>query len=407
VSQTPRRATQSRIAGFYQKSRDERLTALSESHELDPEALAYLESGGGLPFSVADRMSENVVATFGLPLSIALNFRVNGRDVLVPMAVEEPSVVAAASNGARMVRMTGGFHGEADPSTMIAQVQFDDVPDAHAAAGRVRAKETQLLALGDQAIPRMVARGGGCRSVEVRVLDEELGILVVHMHIDVGDAMGANIVDTVAEAVAPPIHELVGGRLGLRILTNLPLGRRVRVWADVSAEAVGGAEIADGIHRASRFAELDSYRAVTHNKGFMNGLDAAAIALGQDFRSIEAAAHAFAGGAGMTEVSRYRPLATWRRTETGLAGRAELPLAVGTVGGSSRAHEGVRTAFAIARVATARDLAILLAATGLASNLAALRALAGEGIQRGHMRLHQRKLDVAPPPAMRMAGGGA
>jgi hydroxymethylglutaryl-CoA reductase len=236
----------------------------------------------------------------------------------------------------------------------------------------------------------MTERGFGCRDLDVRVLDRDAGVLVVHLYIDVGDAMGANTVDTVAEAVAPHVHAMTGGTIGLRILTNLPLRRRVRVHCAVVADALGGDDVADGIARASRFASLDVFRAVTHNKGFMNGLDAAAVALGQDWRAIEAGAHAWCAVEGN---GRYRPLSTWTRTATGLHGEAELPLALGTVGGSTQTHPGVRAAFALLGLQSARELAVALAAAGLASNLAALRALATEGIQRGHMRLHARKHD--------------
>lgn len=391
----------SRLAGFYELPHRERLEALAANADLDEESRDYLARGGGLALPVADRMSENVVATFGLPMSVALNFRINGTDRLVPMATEEPSVVAAASNAARMVRVSGGFTGEADAPIMIAQVQFDEVPDVDRAAMAVRDAHRRILAEGDASIPRMVERGGGCRDLSVRVLDREAGVLVVHVFVDVGDAMGANLVDTVAEAVAPTVHDLVGGLVGLRILSNLPVRRRVRVRAQVSSEALGGVEVADGMARASRFAELDPYRAVTHNKGFMNGVDATAIALGQDFRSIEAAAHAFAAlGVDEGATGRgYRPLSTWRRTPTGLIGEAELPMAVGTVGGSSRAHAGVRTASRLLGVDGAGELAVVLASVGLASNLAALRALATEGIQKGHMRLHRRKDEGAAPEA--------
>ncbi|HUQ06475.1 MAG TPA: hydroxymethylglutaryl-CoA reductase, degradative, partial [Kofleriaceae bacterium] len=305
---------------------------------------------------------------------------------------EEPSIVAAASNAARMVRDAGGFRGDADPAVMCAQVQFDDVPDCDAASARVASHRAALLALGDGAIPRMVARGGGCRDLEVRVLDASVGLLVVHVYVDVGDAMGANMVDTVAEAVAPRIAELLGGAIVLRILSNLALRRKARARAEISADALGGDDLADGVVRASRFAELDVARAATHNKGIMNGIDAAAVALGQDWRAIEAGAHAYAavagGGAG------YRPLATWTRTASGVVGAIELPMAVGTVGGGTRAP-GVRAALELCNVSGARELAVVLASVGLASNLAALRALAGEGIQRGHMKLHARRLDEA------------
>lgn len=383
-----KREVSSRISGFYQHSVPVRIELLCRHGRLDAEARSFLERGGGLEVSVADTMSENVVAVHGLPLSVGLNFLVNGRDYLIPMAVEEPSVVAAASNAARMVRASGGFHGEADAPVMTAQVQFDGVPEPAAAAERVYAHKSEILAVGDRAIPRMVERGGGCRDLTVRVLDAAHGVLVVDLFVDVGNAMGANLVDTVAEAVAPTIHRIVGGQMGLRILSNLPLRRMVRVRADVSFEAVGGEKIADGIVRASRFAELDVFRAVTHNKGFMNGLDAAAVALGQDWRSIEAAVHGYASLGG-----RYRPISVWHRTDTGVRGVAEFPLAVGTVGGATRAHAGVRTAFQILGVDNARELAVVLASVGLASNLAALRALASEGIQRGHMALHRRKYE--------------
>lgn len=405
-------ARTSRLAGFYRISHGERLETLAKNADLDEESHSFLTRGGGLDLTVADRMSENVIATFGFPLSVALNFRINGTDRLVPMATEEPSVVAAASNAARMVRTSGGFTGEADPPLMIAQIQLDGVEHCDRAAATIGDAHRRILALGDASIPRMVERGGGCRSLEVRVLDPEEGMLVVHILIDVGDAMGANLVDTVAEAVAPAIQALVGGRMGLRILSNLPIRRRVRVRAQVSSDAIGGAEVADGVARASRFADLDPFRAVTHNKGFMNGVDAAAIALGQDFRSIEAAAHAFAALGEGAAGGGYRPLSTWRRTQTGLSGMAELPMAVGTVGGSCRAHAGVRTAFRILGVDRAGELAVVMASVGLASNLAALRALATEGIQKGHMRLHRRKDESVAPSAevvqaARARAGGA
>jgi hydroxymethylglutaryl-CoA reductase len=383
------RRPSSRIAGFYQRPLADRVAhvaGLGDGELLSPASRAWLAQGGGLPVETADRMSENVVGTVGLPLGLGLNVRVGQRDYLVPMAVEEPSVVAAASNAARLVRLGGGFGGDADAPVMTAQIQLDEVVDAAGAPARVAAARAELLAAGDAAIPRMVARGGGCRDVECRVLDAAAGIAVVEVHVDVGDAMGANLVDTVAEAVAPIAARVVGGEIGLRILTNLTLRRRARAWCELPAEVIG-ADLADGIARASRFAELDVARAATHNKGIMNGIDAAAVALGQDWRAIEAGAHAYAALGG-----HYRPLATWRRTEAGVAGRIELPLAVGIVGGGTSAP-GARAALEIVAVSSAQELAIVLAAVGLASNLAALKALAGEGIQKGHMRLHRRRVD--------------
>ena len=378
-------ARSSRIAGFYAKPLAERVASLSEG--LSDEARAWLARGGGLDLERADRMSENVIATIGLPLGVGLNLRANGRDYLVPMAVEEPSVVAAASNAARMARLGGGFTVDADAPVMTAQVQLDDVPAG--ALERVALARAEILATGDAAIPRMVARGGGCRDVTARVLDAALGLVVVEIHVDVGDAMGANLVDTVAEACAPVIERAVGGRVGLRILTNLPLRRRARARCEVPAEALGGDAIAVGIARASRFAELDPARAATHNKGVMNGIDAAAVALGQDWRAIEAGAPAWAARGGS-----YGPIAVWRRTERGVAGEIELPLAVGIVGGGTHTP-AVRAALELVGVSSARELAGVIAAVGLASNLAALRALAGEGIQHGHMRLHARRVEDA------------
>jgi hydroxymethylglutaryl-CoA reductase len=391
----------SRVSGFYRKPLAERLAYLVETGLLSAEAGDYLRAGGGLETSVADRMSENVVATHGLPLSIALNFRINHRDVLVPMAVEEPSVVAAASNAARLVRVSGGFFAEATAPVMTTQVQLDGVTDAERAPERILAAREALLAAGNAAIPGMVRRGGGCRDLDVRVLDAAEGIVCVHVYVDVGDAMGANIVDTVAEALAPCVHELVGGRVGLRILSNLPVRRTVRVTAEVSADALGGSDIADGMVRASRFAEIDPYRAVTHNKGVMNGVDAVAVALGQDWRSIEAAAHGWAA----LRPGGYGPIATWKRTPEGIRGELEMPMAVGTVGGSTRVHAGVRAAFEIVRARSAGELGMVIGAAGLASNLAALKALAGEGIQKGHMRLHARKEDVGHAAPIAARGG--
>ena len=385
----PSTSVTSRIPGFYRERIEDRLRAMIETGLLSEESARHLRDGGRLALDIADRMSENVIAVHGLPLSIALNFRVNHRDVLVPMAVEEPSVVAAASNAARQVRMTGGFVGEATAPVMTTQVQFDDVPNPREAKARIEAERELIYRVANEAIPGMVKRGGGCRDLDVRILDEEHGVLVVHLYVDVGDAMGANVVDDVAEAVAPEIQEIAGGSIGLRILSNLPMRRRVRVRCEVSADVLGGPDMAEGVAKASRFAELDPYRAVTHNKGVMNGVDAVALAMGQDWRSIEAGAHAFASVTGT-----YKPLVTWRCTESGVRGELDMPLAVGTVGGSTRVHHGVRAGFELMGVSSAGELAIVMGAAGVASNLAALRALAGEGIQRGHMRLHSRKSEV-------------
>lgn len=379
----------SRIPGFYRERIAERLQTMVDTGLLSSASEEHLRGGGQLEIDVADRMSENVIAVHGLPLGVALNFRVNHRDVLVPMVVEEPSVVAAASNAARLVRMTGGFSGQGSAPVMTTQVQFDGVPNPTEAKRVVEAKRDEIFRLADAAIPGMVKRGGGCRDMDVRVLDEDDGVLVLHLYVDVGNAMGANVVDAVAEAVAPTVREFTGGVVGLRILSNLPVRRRVQVQCDVSVDALGGPELADGIVKASRFAELDPFRAVTHNKGIMNGVDAVALAMGQDWRSIEAGAHSFAAMSGT-----YKPLCVWRRTDSGVRGELDMPMAVGTVGGSTRVHRGVRAGFELMGIKDASELAIVMGAAGVASNLAALRALAGEGIQRGHMRLHSRKEEV-------------
>lgn len=383
----------SRIPGFYRESLDARLERVLAERGVPAASVRHLREGGGLPPTLADRFSENVIAAHGLPLSVALNFRVNHHDVLVPMSVEEPSVVAAASNGARIVRLMGGFFGEASEPIMTAQVQLDRVPPS----AHERFDPGALIAAANAVIPNMVRRGGGCRDVELRVLDEDEGWVVVHLYVHVGEAMGANVVDTVAEAVGPEVVRQLGGRLGLRILSNLPLRRRVRVTCRASTDALGGSEVAEGIVRASRFAERDVFRAATHNKGIMNGVDAVAVALGQDWRSIEAGAHAFASLGG------YGPLATWRASDDGIEGTLEMPLAVATVGGVTHAHPGVRAAFDLMGRPSARELAVVIGAAGLASNLAALRALVGEGIQHGHMRLHARKRATTDEPQGRRA----
>ena len=376
----------SRISGFYRLPLEKRRELLG----LTRENLAVLDTGG-LDLATADRMIENVVGRYALPFALALNFRVNGRDRFVPMVVEEPSVVAAASNAARLVRTAGGFTVEQDASVMVAQVQLLDVPDPDDAVGRIAAARAEIFALAAAEIPSLCARGGGPRGLDSRVLsrpgDPDGGMVVVHVDIDCRDAMGANLVNSVAEAVADRLAELAGARAGLRILTNLSDRRCVRVRARVTLEPLGGADVADGIVAASRFAELDPYRAATHNKGIMNGVDAVLVATGNDWRGVEAGAHAYAARSG-----RYLPLATWRRQGDVLEGSLEMPMAVGTVGGALRAHAGARLALELCELGTAADLAAVTAAAGLATNLAALRALVSEGIQRGHMSLHRRAL---------------
>ncbi len=367
---------------------------MAEAANVDAAELTRALSHGGLDVASADKTVENVVGTYALPFSLGLNVLINGRDWLAPMVVEEPSVVAAASNAAKMIREGGGFDVETDDPLMVAQVQLWSVRDPVEATRRVTAAEASLLAMADASVPGLVSRGGGARAVETRDLGD--GLFVVHVVVDVRDAMGANLVNTVAERLAPVIASLTGGTVGLRILSNLSDKRCVRVRCRVptsalATDAMSGDAVRDGVVLASRFAERDPYRAATHKKGIMNGVDAVVMATGNDWRAVEAGAHAFAARSG-----RYEPLATWRTGDDGaLYGSMEIPLALGIVGGTLRVHPGARLALKLLGAQTAQELAAVAAAVGLASNLAALRALATEGIQRGHMSLHARSVAVA------------
>jgi hydroxymethylglutaryl-CoA reductase len=346
----------------------------------------------------ADRMIENVVGRHMLPLGVALNFQVNGRDLLVPMVIEEPSVIAGASFAAKLARAGGGFHAETTAPEMIGQIQVLELPDLAAAGKAVLAAREQILARADAVDPVIWRLGGGARDLVVRPLhDTPAGpMLVVHLIYDVRDAMGANAVNTACEQLAPFIEKLTGGRVGLRILSNLADRRLARARCVVPAAALtfgdfAGEQVVRGIVEAWAFAAADPYRATTHNKGIMNGVDAVALATGQDWRAIEAGAHAYAARSG-----RYTSLSTWQVDEKGdLVGRLEMPLAVGTVGGATRAHPTAQVALKLLGVASARELAQVMAAVGLAQNLAAIRALATEGIQKGHMALHARQVAIA------------
>jgi hydroxymethylglutaryl-CoA reductase len=383
----------SRLPGFYRLSVAARRRQVAEACGL-PDTVWDELAGGGLDVDSADGMIENVIGTAALPLGVATNFTIDGVDRLVPMAIEEPSVVAAASNAARMVRDGGGFVTERTPPVMIGQIQIIGIEDVDAATAALEAARPDLLAAARALVPRLVERGGGPLDLEVRVLARppgpDGGVVVLHLHVDCRDAMGANLVNTLCEGLADRVAGLARGEVGLRILSNLTDRRTVRVTCRVPASALGSDEpedVAEGIAAASRFAEADPYRAATHNKGIMNGIDAVLLATAQDWRAVEAGAHAFAGRSG-----QYRPLATWRvEQEPGvLIGELALPMAVGTVGGAIQVHRAARAALRLAGVANAADLAAIAAAAGLATNLAALRALATEGIQRGHMALHAR-----------------
>jgi hydroxymethylglutaryl-CoA reductase len=392
-------ARTSRLPGFYKVTVNERRSLVSEATGADVRDIEAALDGGGLDAETADKFVENVLGTYALPYGVALNVRVNGKDYVVPMVVEEPSVVAAASNAAKMVRAGGGFKADVDDSLMISQIQLYDVTDQASARNHILAAKSEILARADKAAPGLVSRGGGARDLEVRHIGTaEDKMLVVHVLVDCKDAMGANLINGIAEAIADRLAELANGKVGLRILSNLCDRRCVRVTcrvpaASLATEDMDGEHVIDGIVNASRFAELDPYRAATHNKGIMNGVDAVVIATGNDWRAVEAGAHAFASRTGT-----YSPLATWRRdpNEPGmLTGRIELPLALGTVGGTLRVHPAARLSLSMLGSPSSAELASIAAAVGLASNLAAVRALATDGIQRGHMALHARSVAVA------------
>lgn len=389
--------TGSRIPGFHRLPVAERQGLISRLADLDDEERALLSSESPLSLEAAARLTENTVGVYALPMGLALNFVVNGQDVLVPMVTEEPSVIAAASNAARLARPGGGFAAEADPPCMIAQVQLVDVPEPERARDLLREAQTRICGRIDELAPGMARRGGGARGVEARVLTGPDGrpFVVVHLLVDVGDAMGANAINTIAEQTAPLLAEISGGTPHLRILSNLTDRRCGRASVryrheDLAMEGRSGEEVAHGVELASYFAEADPYRATTHNKGIMNGVDAVALATGNDWRALEAGAHAFAARDG-----HYGALSTWRVEGRELVGRIELPLAVGTVGATVEGNPRARLALKLMGVSSAQGLIEVLAAVGLAQNFGAVRALATEGIQKGHMARHARAVAAA------------
>jgi hydroxymethylglutaryl-CoA reductase len=390
--------TTSRIPGFYNLPLDERLDKLAKAAGVSRQDIAALQTVGGLADEQADHMVENAVGTFGLPLGIGLNFIVNGREVLVPMAIEEPSVVAGASFMAKLARSGGGFTASMSAPEMIGQMQVLDVKDLMAASLNLYRHKAELLAEADAVDPLLKKFGGGARDLEVRIIEESpIGaFLVVHLIYDVRDAMGANAVNTACEKLAAHVEDLTGGRVHLKILSNLADRRLARVRCTIPVNELAfdnftGDQVRDGIIEAWAFAVADPYRAATHNKGIMNGADAVVIATGNDWRAIEAGAHAYAARDG-----RYTSLSTWGRDAQGnLTGELEMPMAVGIIGGATKVHPAAKAALKLMGVQTAAELAGIIVSVGLAQNLAALRALATEGIQRGHMSLHARQVAVA------------
>jgi len=379
----------SRISGFYKLTPEERLRIVAEFAELSDEEKELIKKTAKLSLDVADRMIENVIGTFELPLGIATNFLIDGRDYLIPMVIEEPSVVAAASNAARIARVKGGFTTHYTGSIMIGQIQvLTDNP--YSAKFEILRHKDEIISKANEIESSIIKLGGGCKDLNVRVVEGRKPMLIVNLLIDVKDAMGANFVNSVCEHVAPLIAKITGGRVLLRILSNLSIYRIAAAKAIFDKEAVGGEEVVEAIVDAYEFAKADIFRCTTHNKGIMNGIAAVLIATGNDFRAVEAGAHAYAAMHG------YKPLTHYEVNEDGdLVGYIELPMAVGVVGGSIKANPLAQICLKILGVKTAEELARVLAAVGLAQNFAALRALATEGIQRGHMELHARSLALA------------
>lgn len=382
----------SRIPGFYKLSPAERFAKVAELSGLAEADLAALIPADGKLLALADGMIENAVGLLPVPVGIAANFTVNGKDYLVPMATEEPSVVAAASNMAQVARINGGFMTSSDQPIMISQIQLVGASDPHGARLRLYERRDDLLALANEQDPLLVTLGGGARDIDVRIVGAGASTyVVVHLIVDVRDAMGANAVNTMAEALAPLVAEIAGARVRLRILSNKADRRMARVRAVYDAAALGGADVVDGILDAYAFAAADPYRAATHNKGIMNGITAVVLATGNDTRAVEAGAHCHAAASGI-----YTSLSHYEKDSAGnLVGTMEVPMAVGLVGGATKTHPVARAAVKLLGVKSAQELAQIIAAVGLAQNTGALRALAAEGIQKGHMSLHARNIAVA------------
>jgi hydroxymethylglutaryl-CoA reductase len=384
-------AKSSVISGFYKLSLKERLAIIKDFAGLTDEEIRLLESTGSLPLHLVDHMVENVIGVFPEPLGVGVNFQVNGKDYIIPMATEEPSVIAAASYAAKMVRDGGGFHTSSTAPVMIGQIQLVKIKDAKVARKQVLDAKAQILKKANDQDPVLNSFGGGAKDMDAKIIDTTMGkMVIVELYVDCRDAMGANAVNTMAETVAPMIEELTGGHVYLRIISNLATKRLAKAWCTVPKEALGGEAVVDGIAYASAFAAADPYRAATHNKGAMNGIIAVVLATGNDHRAIEAGAHAYAALNGP-----YTSISKWTKNKNGdLEGVIELPMAVGLIGGAVKTHPIARIAMKILGVKSANEFAEVLAAVGLAQNLGALRALSNEGIQRGHMNLHARNIAI-------------
>jgi hydroxymethylglutaryl-CoA reductase len=384
-------AKSSVISGFYKLPPKERLQLIADYANLTEEEKGLMQQACSLSIDVADHMVENLIGVFPEPLGVAVNFQINGKDYIVPMATEEPSVIAAASYAAKMVRDGGGFKTSSTAPVMIGQIQVVKLPNAEKAKEAVLAAKADLLKKANEQDPILNQFGGGAKDIDARVIDTTMGkMVIVHLYVDCRDAMGANAVNTMCEAIAPMIEELTDGHVYLRIISNLAVRRLAKAICTVPKEAVGGEAVVDGIAYASAFAAADPYRAATHNKGAMNGMIAVVLATGNDHRAIEAGGHAYAALNGP-----YTTFSKWTKNGSGdLEGQIELPMAVGLIGGAVKTHPIARIAMKILGVKSANEFAEVIAAVGLAQNLAALRALSSEGIQRGHMSLHARNIAV-------------
>jgi hydroxymethylglutaryl-CoA reductase len=379
----------SKISGFFKLSPEKRLKIVREFADLTEDEANAIKSSGGMKLEQADMMIENVIGTMEVPVGIATNFLINGKDYLIPMAIEEPSVVAAASNSAKMARVRGGFETSSTDPVMIGQIQVVDVEDPHGAKDTILSNKEKIIEFANKEDPILVKFGGGTKDVGVRVIDTIKGqMVIVHLLVDCRDAMGANAVNTMAEAVSPLIEELTGGRVFLRIISNLAVLRLARAKAVFSKDAIGGEEVVDAILTAYAFAAGDPYRCTTHNKGIMNGVTAVVLATGNDTRAVEAGAHSYAAFKG-----KYKSLTHYEKNSDGdLVGSIEIPTAIGLIGGATAVHPVAKANVKILGVESASELGEVMAAVGLAQNFAALRALATEGIQRGHMSLHARNI---------------
>ncbi len=383
-------ARNSEMPGFRKLSPEEKLFRVKEFAGLTEEETETLRRTGSLGIKLADMMIENVVGTHELPFGVATNFRINDRDYLIPMVIEEPSVVAAASNAAKLARPGGGFKTSSDEPMMTGQIQLVNVPDAERAKHAILGKKEELIEKCNKIDPVLIKYGGGVRDIEVKTLDTPRGsMVVVHLMVNVSDAMGANVINTMAESIASILEEESDGRVRLRIVSNLADRRLARARAVWRKEVVGE-DVIEGVLDAYHFAAADPYRCATHNKGIMNGVDAVTIATGNDFRAVEAGAHAYAAMNG-----GYKPLTKYEKDKDGnLVGTIEIPVAVGLVGGATKTHPTARIAVKILGVKSARELGEVLAAVGLAQNFAAMRALSTEGIQLGHMKLHAKNIAI-------------